>query len=226
MVYKLIVTFERLSLPNFMARAQNIVSKLTSEPALTLFPEPWPASFPTRAQFTAGYTGFETAYNLALDGAKSAATTRDLKRAPLTTLLKDAAPYLESVAKTAGDVSMLDATGYGTAQRRGAQQRRRRVARPEHPVEPWRVERCHPRQGQPRPRRQQPRNPVLRRRSIRRSPRPHRGGCQQQRGEPGLKDSPPRRRGRREERRGNNSPQKESPARSSSTGQGKHLEGP
>ncbi|MCG3149864.1 MAG: hypothetical protein PCFJNLEI_03329 [Verrucomicrobiae bacterium] len=112
---KLIITFDRLSLPNFLTQSQRIENALTSEPALTLFPEPWPAMFPSRANLTAAFTAFETAYD-AENGDKHAIAIRDGERKKLTRILKRLAPYLESVAEAAGDPAMLETTGYSLRQ--------------------------------------------------------------------------------------------------------------
>lgn len=109
---KLNTSFSNLSHAAFFAKAKAIVLKLTTEPLLTLVPNPWPASFPARTAVTTAYAEFEVAYSAALDGAKSDRDTRDAKRAVLTTLLQQVAPYLVSVAETAGDVSILDLSGY------------------------------------------------------------------------------------------------------------------
>ncbi|MEI6082892.1 MAG: fibronectin type III domain-containing protein [Verrucomicrobiota bacterium] len=112
---KLIITFDRLSLPKFLTQSQRIENSLTSAPALTLFPDPWPITFPSRADLTAGFTAFENAYD-AENGDKHAIAVRNGKRTDLTLILKRLAPYLESVAEAAGDPSMLETTGYDLRQ--------------------------------------------------------------------------------------------------------------
>ena len=116
MLFKLIIAFEKLSFPDFLAKTQAIQVALTSAPALTLIPDPWPAPYPTRAQLTTAFTAFETAMDAAYDGGRTALDNRDQKRSALTEILKDLAPYLESVAKTANDITILDATGYDRRQ--------------------------------------------------------------------------------------------------------------
>src|SRR5947207_2803182 len=68
MIFKLLVGFEPLSFDALLGKAQRIKVALTSEPALTLLPDPWPASYPSRAEITAGYTGYESGYDAAVDG--------------------------------------------------------------------------------------------------------------------------------------------------------------
>jgi hypothetical protein len=111
-MFKLLIGFEKLGQAEFLARAQGIKVALTSEPALTLIPDPWPASYPSRTALTTAYTEFETAFDASHDGGRTALDTRDMKRVALTGKLKDAAPYFEAVAKTANDITILDATGY------------------------------------------------------------------------------------------------------------------
>jgi hypothetical protein len=116
MIFKLIITFAKLSFGEFLAKAQRIKVALTSEPALTLFPDPWPATYPSRAQLVAAYTAYETAYDAAGDGGKTARDARDQKRRDLEKVLRDVAPYFEVVAKAANDITVLDATGYDRRQ--------------------------------------------------------------------------------------------------------------
>jgi hypothetical protein len=116
MLFKLVVVFSRLSFANFLAAAQRIKVALNDGPALTVLPDPWPASYPTRAQITAAYTDYETAFDAARDGSRPARNDRDQKRAILEQLLTDAAPYFEAVAKKANDITILNATGYDVRQ--------------------------------------------------------------------------------------------------------------
>ncbi len=116
MILKLVVSFARLTFDAFLGKAQRIKIALTSEPALTLLPDPWPDSYPSRTQLTTAYTAYENAYDAAREGGKTALDTRDQKRAALEKVLRDAAPYFESVAKAADDITILDATGYDLRQ--------------------------------------------------------------------------------------------------------------
>lgn len=116
MLFKLKTGFEQLSHAEFLVKAQAIETALTSEPALTLLPDPWPAPYPSRVQLTAAFTAFENALDAANNGGRIELDTRDQTRAALITLLKNLAPYLESVAKAADDITILDATGYDRRQ--------------------------------------------------------------------------------------------------------------
>lgn len=112
MLFKLLIGFDVLSFPEYLAKTQSIKVALTTEPAVTLIPDPWPAPYPSRVALTTAFTEFETAYDASHDGGRTALDARDQKRAILTQLLKDAAPYFESVAKAANDITLLDITGY------------------------------------------------------------------------------------------------------------------
>ena len=111
-MYVLLIVFEYLSFANFLTKAKGIVEKLAAEPALTYFPEPWPDEFPSRLEMGNAYTTYANAYTAALGGDKMARDVRGQTRAVMTGLLKEAAPYLQAVARKAGNPSMLDATGY------------------------------------------------------------------------------------------------------------------
>jgi hypothetical protein len=112
MIYKLHINFRRLNNSAFLAKAQGIKTALSTEPALTVIPEPWPATFPSRMKLTTDFTSFETALDKAVSGAKADIDDRDAKRAVMERTLRDIAPYLESVARTADDITILDVTGY------------------------------------------------------------------------------------------------------------------
>ena len=51
-MFKLLIAFARLSFADLLLKAQGIKVALTSEPALTLFPNPWPAVYPSRTALT------------------------------------------------------------------------------------------------------------------------------------------------------------------------------
>ena len=112
MVYKLAIGFDHLSQPDFADKATGIDAALNAEPALTLIPNPWPTTYPSRTQVTAGVTDFKAKVEAARDGGKLARDARDSARKLLEQILKQLAPYLESVARAAQDVTILDATGY------------------------------------------------------------------------------------------------------------------
>ena len=69
MIFKLLIGFESLNFSDLLTKSQRIKVALTSEPALTLLPDPWPASYPSRVEITAAYTGYESAYDAARDGS-------------------------------------------------------------------------------------------------------------------------------------------------------------
>jgi hypothetical protein len=112
MTFKLLIAFERMSLPNLAGKAHGINTSLLSEPALTLLPDPWPARYPSRADLSAAVTAFAAAHVAAADGSRPARSDRDQKRDVMIQMLKAAAPYFESVAKAANDLTILYATGY------------------------------------------------------------------------------------------------------------------
>lgn len=117
MAYKLLIDFERVGDTKFHARAHTIVTKLTSEPALTRIPDPWPDSFPSRAELQSAFTEYRDAWMAAQnDGRKTDRQLRDEKRAVLTNLLKKLAPYLESVAEKEKSEGILIITGYDQRQ--------------------------------------------------------------------------------------------------------------
>src|SRR5437016_3388542 len=104
MRFKLLIAFERMSFPDLLHKADVINGALNSEPALTKLPDPWPGSYPSRAEIMQACTEFKTAHQAADDGGKSARADRDQKWAVLVRRLKDAAPYFESVAKASKDL--------------------------------------------------------------------------------------------------------------------------
>ena len=112
MRFKLLIAFERMSLPTLFAKAQHINASLHLEPALSLLPDPWPASYPSRADISAAVTAFKASHVEANDGGKAARSDRDQKRDAMIQLLKRAAAYFESVARSTNNVLVLHATGY------------------------------------------------------------------------------------------------------------------
>ena len=96
---KLITTFDRLSEPDFLAKAGAIVTALIGN---THYPEPWEVQVPTLAQLTAAFNAYQDGYHTA--------STRDTARQELTDLFKRLAPYLVSIAQ--GDTSILATTGF------------------------------------------------------------------------------------------------------------------
>ena len=104
---KLIITFENLSEPNFLAKAELINTSLTGN---ANFPPPFPAEVPTLAQLAAAFTAYQTAYNAATGHDQTAIATRNTARIALTTILKKLAPHLETAS--GGVVAKLTTTGY------------------------------------------------------------------------------------------------------------------
>ena len=88
MSFKLLIAFERMSLPTLLGKARRIKASLNSEPALTLLPDLWPASYPSRADLSAAVVAFAAAHAAAGDGGKSACSDRDQKRDALIQMLK------------------------------------------------------------------------------------------------------------------------------------------
>lgn len=110
--FKVRTDFSRYGETAFGAKAVAIVTAITTEPLLTLMPNPLPPLCPTRAALTAGLTAYQTAASVAADGSKAAILRRIDRRDELTAMLKDFAPHLEQAAKAAGDVSVLEESGY------------------------------------------------------------------------------------------------------------------
>jgi hypothetical protein len=81
-----------------------------------LFADPWPVSFPSRTKLQADLASYQSAYDAAGNGDKAAIKTRRKARGIMIDDLKTLAPYLESVAKAANDLSMLAETGYDVRQ--------------------------------------------------------------------------------------------------------------
>ena len=68
MEYKLLIAFDKLGEPNFLAKAQRIAAALLSPDALADFPDPWPAAFPARADVAPALATYEAAYAASLGG--------------------------------------------------------------------------------------------------------------------------------------------------------------
>ena len=104
---KLIISFEALPQPEFLAKGELINNSLASN---SNFMGPWPAPLSGPASLTTLYTAYQTAYNNAATGDTVKLAQRDAARLALTSYLKKLAPYLELVAN--GDVSKLLTSGY------------------------------------------------------------------------------------------------------------------
>jgi len=108
---KLIISFDALSEPNFLAKAELINDSLGSN---ANFPLPWPTKVPTLAELDAAFTTYQTNYNDAEGGDAGSIAVRNAARDALTVILKKIAPYLELVAD--GSVPILLTTGYDLRQ--------------------------------------------------------------------------------------------------------------
>ena len=105
---KLIVTFDRLSVVDFLAKSGAILDAITGNPH---YPEPWAGPGLTLDQFKATYAAFQDAYHASLTRDTLKIAQRDAARQTLTDFLKRLALYLELIAQ--GDTILLATTGYG-----------------------------------------------------------------------------------------------------------------
>jgi len=104
---KLLVSFERLSEADLLAKTGAIIAALTNNEH---FSEPWLPQLPTLAQLIAAYRAYLDAYHAALSRDTLKIAERNTARATLTDYLKRIAPYLEISAQ--GDVLILATSGY------------------------------------------------------------------------------------------------------------------
>ena len=107
----LIIAFEDLSEPDFLAKTELINSSM---PTNANFPGPWPSPLSSPTSITALFTAYQTAYNAALTHDAAKIVIRNIARQSLMTYLKKLAPYLEVVAN--GDLVKLMSTGYDLRQ--------------------------------------------------------------------------------------------------------------
>lgn len=112
---KLIVSFDRLSGPNFLAKARGIVVALSSNGN---FPEPWPAPTPSLATVSSSLAAYQDAFHAAQTHDSIKIQLRDAARNALTALLKTLGAYLELAAQ--GDVTKLAGTGFDLRHDAGA----------------------------------------------------------------------------------------------------------
>lgn len=115
-LFKLSLDFVNWGEPRFGTKADVIVTSMTTEPMLTLVPDPLPAPLPARADVQTALDDYKAAAVLADDGSKTAIADRNQKRVILEQALKDWAPYLELVAKNADDITILEQSGYDVRQ--------------------------------------------------------------------------------------------------------------
>ena len=104
---KLIVTFDRLSAPDFLAKSGSIVTSMTGN---SHYPEPWTGQGLTLDNLKASYAAFQDAYHASLTHDTLKIAQRDATRKTLTDLLKRLALYLELMSD--GDTARLATTGY------------------------------------------------------------------------------------------------------------------
>ena len=104
---KLIVTFDRLSISDFLTMSGSIVNGMTNN---SHFKEPWAGQGLTLEQLTAAYTAFEEAYHASLTRDTVKIAQRNATRQTLTEILKRLALSLELMAQ--GDVTALTTTGF------------------------------------------------------------------------------------------------------------------
>jgi len=104
---KLIVTFDRLSISDFLTMSGSIVNGMTNN---SHFKEPWAGQGLTLEQLTAAYTAFEEAYHASLTRDTVKIAQRNATRQTLTEILKRLALSLELMAE--GDVTALATTGF------------------------------------------------------------------------------------------------------------------
>ena len=104
---KLIVTFDRLSTVDFLAKSGSIVNCMTGN---INYQEPWAGQGLTLDNLKATYTAYEDAYHASLTHDTLKIAQRDVARQTLTDLLKRLALYLELMSD--GDTALLATTGY------------------------------------------------------------------------------------------------------------------
>ena len=104
---KLLLTFDRLSEADMLAKTGAIISALSNNPN---FPEPWLPQLPTLAQLSTAYDTYLNAYHAGLTGDSVKIALRNTARATLTEYIKRLAPYLEIIAEN--DTVKLASSGY------------------------------------------------------------------------------------------------------------------
>ena len=104
---KLIVTFDRLSAPDFLVKSGSIVNSMTGN---SHYQEPWIGQGLTLDLLTAAYGNFQDAFHASLTKDTLKIAQRDVARIALTDLIKRLAMYLELISN--GDTAMLATTGY------------------------------------------------------------------------------------------------------------------
>jgi hypothetical protein len=108
---KLIITFQRYTDADFLAKAGFILASLAGN---AHFPEPWPPQAPALGDIRKAYNAYRDSYNASLTRDSLKIRQRKADREALTQMLKQLAPYLELVAK--GDAMALASSGYDLRQ--------------------------------------------------------------------------------------------------------------
>ncbi len=106
----LIIAFEILNQPAFLAKAELISTSLTGNPH---FPLPWPAVVTDPAALATTFANYQALAYAAESGDKAKLAARNAARLDLTTKLKKIAGYLELIAD--GNLAVLESTGYDLA---------------------------------------------------------------------------------------------------------------
>ena len=104
---KLIISFEHLSEPDFLVKAETIITALTGN---SHYAEPWPPQAPSLAELTLALNTYKNDYHASLTRDTLKIAQRISSRQNLSDLLKRLPSYLEFIAQ--GDTSILATTGY------------------------------------------------------------------------------------------------------------------
>lgn len=104
---KLIISFEHLSEPDFLVKAENIVTAMTGN---SDYSEPWPPQAPSLAELDLALNTYKKDYHASLTRDTVKIAQRISSRQNLSDLLKRLPSYLEFIAQ--GDIAMLSKTGY------------------------------------------------------------------------------------------------------------------
>jgi len=115
-LFKAALDFVYWGEPRFGTKAELIMTAMTTEPMLTLIPNPLPTWVATRIVGLQALADYKAAALVAEDGSKTAIADRKQKREFLEGILKDWAPVVELAAKDAGDITILEKSGYDLRQ--------------------------------------------------------------------------------------------------------------
>lgn len=104
---KLIIRFEHLSEPDFIVKAENIITSLTDNSHYNI---PWPPQAPSLAELSLALKTYKDDYHASINRDTLKIAQRNKSRLALTELLKRLPAYLEFIAQ--GDTAILATTGY------------------------------------------------------------------------------------------------------------------